>query len=101
MLVHASIHAAVCVRREEVAHFGCVPVENGLNKRGGRLPGSAGSSRVLPLGYKMSCIECRARAVILSSNFEFRSAVSRQTEGFRVQFEEAKRWLGLTIELNC
>jgi hypothetical protein len=54
-----------------------VPVENGLNKRGGRLPGSAGYSSVLPLGYKMSWVLRCARAVDLSSNSEFLSAVSR------------------------
>jgi hypothetical protein len=56
MLVHSSIHAAICVPGEEVADFACVPVENGPNKRGGRLPDSAGYSRVLPLGYKMSWV---------------------------------------------
>jgi hypothetical protein len=48
-----------------------VPVENGLTKRGGRLPGSAGYSSVLPLGYKISWVLRRARAVNLSSNSEF------------------------------
>jgi hypothetical protein len=48
-----------------------VPVENGLTKRGGRLPGSAGYSSVLPLGYKISWVLRRARAVTLISNSEF------------------------------
>jgi hypothetical protein len=48
-----------------------VPVENGSIKRGGRLPDSAGYSSVLPLGYKMSWVLRRARAVDLSSNSEF------------------------------
>ena len=71
MLVHLSIHAAICVWSGEVADSASVPVENGLNKRGGRLPDSAGYSRVLPLGYKMSWVMRRARAVDLSSNSEF------------------------------
>src|SRR4029079_2667254 len=33
-----------------------VPVENGQNKRGGRLPYFSGYSSVLPLGYKMSWV---------------------------------------------
>jgi hypothetical protein len=48
-----------------------VPVENGVNKRGGRLPGFAGYCSVIPLGYKMSWVLRRARAVNLSSNSEF------------------------------
>jgi hypothetical protein len=56
MLVHLSIHAAICVLTKEVADFQCVPVENGTNKRGGRLPDSAGYCSVLPLGYKMSWV---------------------------------------------
>jgi hypothetical protein len=56
MLVHLSIHAAICVLFKEVADSPSVPVENGPDKRGGRLPDSAGYSRVLPLGYKMSWV---------------------------------------------
>ena len=71
MLVHLSIHAAFVFSDEEVADFPFVPVENGPNKRGGRLPDFAGYSRVLPLGYKMSWVLYCARAVNLSSNSEF------------------------------
>jgi GcrA cell cycle regulator len=48
-----------------------VPVENGSTKRGGRLPHFAGYSSVSSLGYKMSWVLRRARAVDLSSNSEF------------------------------
>jgi hypothetical protein len=48
-----------------------VPVENGQNKRGGRLPDSAGYCSVLPLGYKMSWVLRCARAVDLISKSEF------------------------------
>jgi hypothetical protein len=46
-------------------------VENGPNKRGGRLPDFAGYCSVLPLGYKMSWVLRRARAVDLISKSEF------------------------------
>ncbi len=83
MLVHLSIHAAICVLTKEVADFQCVPVENGPNKRGGRLPDSAGSSRVLPLGYKMSWVLSVAPGRSISSVIpSFQNAVSRQTGGF-------------------
>jgi len=48
-----------------------VPVENGSNKRGGRLLDFAGYCSVLPLGYKMSWVLRRARAVDLISKSEF------------------------------
>ena len=48
-----------------------VLVENGLSKRGGRLPDFAGYCSVLPLGYKMSWVLRRARAVDLISTSEF------------------------------
>jgi hypothetical protein len=48
-----------------------IPVENGPNKRGGRLPDFAGYCSVLPLGYKMSWVLRRARAVDLISTSEF------------------------------
>jgi hypothetical protein len=46
-------------------------VENGSNKRGGRLLDFAGYCSVLPLGYKMSWVLRRARAVDLISKSEF------------------------------
>ena len=46
MLVHASIHASICVPCEEVAESACSGGKR-RPKRGGRLPDSSGSSRVI------------------------------------------------------
>src|ERR1700680_3300909 len=67
-LLHPSIHSPVCVLPREVPESDRSGGKR-THKRGGRLPDFAGYSSVIPLGYKISWVLCRARAVNLSSNF--------------------------------